>query len=72
MNAGSYLTCGSRVRRFTPEEIIRLLHFPEGFCFPEGMSLRRKWGLAGNSLSVVAVREVLTAFPELLPKTAPT
>jgi site-specific DNA-cytosine methylase len=66
VNAGSYLTCGDRVRRFTPEEIIRLLHFPESFSFPEGMTLRRKWGLAGNSLSVVAVREVLTAFPELL------
>jgi site-specific DNA-cytosine methylase len=66
VNAGSYLTCGDRVRRFTPEEIIRLLHFPDSFSFPEGMTLRRKWGLAGNSLSVVAVREVLTAFPELL------
>lgn len=64
-NAGSYLKCGIRVRRFTPVEIVRLLHFPEDFRFPEGMTLRRKWGLAGNSLSVVAVREVLTAFPEL-------
>jgi site-specific DNA-cytosine methylase len=66
VKAGSFLSCGARVRRFTPEEIIRLLHFPESFSFPEGMTLRRKWGLAGNSLSVVAVREVLTAFPELL------
>ncbi len=65
VNAGSYLRCGSRVRRFAPEEIIRLLHFPETFRFPEGMSLRRRWGLAGNSLSVVAVRELLSAFPEL-------
>ena len=64
-NAGSYLRCGARVRRFMPEEIIRLLHFPESFRFPEGMTLRRKWGLAGNSLSVFAVREVLTAFPGL-------
>jgi hypothetical protein len=30
------------------------------------MTLRRRWGLAGNSLSVVAVREVLKAFPELV------
>ena len=64
-NAGSYLRCGSRVRRFMPDEIISLLHFPEGFRFPRGMALRRKWGLAGNSLSVFAVREVLTAFPGL-------
>ncbi len=65
VNAGSYLSCGSRVRRFMPEEIVRLLHFPATFTFPQGMTLRRRWGLAGNSLSVVAVREVLTAFPEL-------
>ena len=65
VNAGSYLRCGSRIRRFTPEEIIRLLHFPESFCFPDGMTLRRRWGLAGNSLSIVAVREILRAFPEL-------
>ena len=63
-NAGSYLRCGSRVRRFSPEEIIRLLHFSPAFRFPPGMTLRRRWGLAGNSLSVVAVREVLAAFPE--------
>ena len=66
MNAGSYLTCGPKVRRFTPEEVVRLLQFSESFCFPEGMTLRRRWGLAGNSLSVVAVREVLKAFPELV------
>ncbi len=65
VNAGSYLRCGSRVRRFTPEEIVRLLHFPTSFRFPDGMSLRKRWGLAGNSLSVVAVREILKAFPEL-------
>ena len=64
-NAGSYLRCGSRVRRFSPEEIVRLLRFPAAFRFPGEMSLRRRWGLAGNSLSVAAVREVLRAFPEL-------
>jgi DNA (cytosine-5)-methyltransferase 1 len=64
-NAGSYLRCGDRVRHFSPEEIVRLFHFPRTFRFPEGMTLRRRWGLAGNSLSVVAVREVLNAFPEM-------
>ena len=65
MHAGSYLRCGTGVRRFTPEEIVRLLRFPEWFRFPGGMSLRRRWSLAGNSLSVVVVREVLGAFSEL-------
>jgi site-specific DNA-cytosine methylase len=64
MNAGSYLQWGETVRRFSPEEITRLLHFPDGFRFPDELSLRKKWHLAGNSLSVVAVREVLRAFPE--------
>jgi site-specific DNA-cytosine methylase len=65
MHSGSYLRVSGGVRRFSPEEILQLLHFPQGFRFPEGMPLRKKWQLAGNSISVAAVREVLTAFPEL-------
>jgi len=65
MHSGSYLRVNGGVRRFSPEEILRLLHFPQGFRFPEGMPLRKKWHLAGNSISVAAVREVLEAFPEL-------
>lgn len=65
MNAGAYLQCGERVRRFTPEEIARLLHFPAGYGFPEGMPLRRKWHLVGNSLSISAVQTVLSAFPDI-------
>lgn len=63
MHAGSYLRVKGGVRRFSAEEILRLLDFPAGFRFPEGMHLRKKWQLAGNSLSVAAVREVLKAFP---------
>lgn len=62
MRAGSYLRCGDGARYFAPEEIARLLHFPEAFRFPEGMWLRKRWHLLGNSLSVIAVREVLGAF----------
>ena len=62
MRAGSYLKCGDGVRYFAPEEIARLLHFPADFRFPEGMPLRRKWHLLGNSLSVIAVRQVLEVF----------
>jgi site-specific DNA-cytosine methylase len=66
MHAGSYLQCAGGVRRFAPEEIARLLHFPEGFRFPGRMTLRKKWHLVGNSLSVAAVRKVLEAFPDVL------
>ncbi|HWI40997.1 MAG TPA: DNA cytosine methyltransferase, partial [Verrucomicrobiae bacterium] len=59
MHAGSYIRCRQGIRRFSPGELARLLHLPEGFRFPAGMSLRRKWHFLGNSLSVVAVREVL-------------
>ena len=68
MRAGSYLKCSDGVRFFAPEEIARLLHFPAEFRFPEGMPLRRKWHLLGNSLSVIAVREVLGAFRGILPE----
>ncbi len=67
MHAGSYLRCGEGVRRFAPEEIARLLHFPSWFRFPENMPCRKKWRLVGNSLSVIAVREILRAFPHILP-----
>ncbi|AJE04776.1 DNA methyltransferase [Geobacter pickeringii] len=63
--SGSYLRCSAGVRRFSPEEIARLLHFPSGFRFPPDLPLRKRWQLVGNSLSVAAVREVLRAFPAL-------
>ncbi len=65
MYAGSYLRCPGGVRRFAPEEIARFLHFPEEFRFPDRMTLRKKWHLVGNSLSVAAVRKVLEAFPDI-------
>ena len=65
VNAGSYLRHGAAVRRFTPGEIARLLHFPAGFSFPDTLALRKQWHLVGNSLSIAAVREVLRAIPEL-------
>lgn len=64
-SAGSYLRCADGVRYFSPEEIARLMGFPEGFRFPEGIALRKRWHLIGNSLAVGAVREVLRAFPAL-------
>ncbi|MCM2264590.1 MAG: DNA cytosine methyltransferase [Desulfuromonadales bacterium] len=63
MHAGSYLRCRHGVRRFAPEEIAGLLGFPETFSLPATLSLRKCWHLLGNSLSVVAVREVFKALP---------
>lgn len=57
--AGSYLRDARGVRRFSPEEVVRMLGFPEGFRFPPGLSREHRWQLAGNSLSVPAVAEVL-------------
>ncbi|HPM79468.1 MAG TPA: DNA cytosine methyltransferase [Candidatus Anammoximicrobium sp.] len=53
------------VRRFSPQEILRLLCFPPAFRLPGSLTLRKAWELAGNSLSVAAVRHVLAAIPEL-------
>lgn len=65
VNAGSYLRYGDRVRYFSPEEVARLLHFPPWFAFPPHLPLRKRWHLIGNSLSLVAVREVLSNFSGL-------
>jgi DNA (cytosine-5)-methyltransferase 1 len=65
IRAGSYLKCNGGARYFAPEEIARLLHFPDSFLFPEGISLRRRWHFIGNSLSVAAVRVVLGVFSGL-------
>jgi site-specific DNA-cytosine methylase len=61
VRAGSYLRQDGTVRRFHPREVLRLLGFPAAHRFPDGMALVRQWRLAGNSLSVPAVREVLSA-----------
>jgi site-specific DNA-cytosine methylase len=62
VRAGSYLRQDGVVRRFHPREVLRLLGFPAAHRFPDGMPLASQWRLAGNSLSVPAVREVLTAL----------
>ncbi len=59
VRAGSYLRDAGGVRTFSPEEILRLLGFPAGFVFPPNVPLRTRYDLAGNSLSVDAVRTVL-------------
>lgn len=63
MRSGSYLrTPRGTVRFFSPDEVTRLLGFPESFRFPREMPLRKRWALAGNSVSVDAVRATLAAL----------
>jgi DNA (cytosine-5)-methyltransferase 1 len=64
--AGSYVRQGERLRYFSPEEIGAFLGFPERLRFPEGLGRKKRWRLVGNSVSVVAVRHVLTAIPGAL------
>ena len=62
VRAGSYLRQGEAVRRFHPREVLRLLGFPATHRFPDELPLAKAWRLAGNSLSVPAVREVLSGL----------
>ncbi len=59
VRAGSYVRDAGGVRTFSPEEILRLLGFPGSFRFPEGLPRAVRFDLAGNSLSLDAVRAAL-------------
>ena len=65
VRSGSYLSENGRIRRFSPQEILRILGFPSGYRLPTNLSLRQAWPLAGNSLCVPAVRHILSCIPEL-------
>lgn len=65
VRSGSYLRTPSGPRRFSPQEILRLLGFPSSFSLPADLSLLNCWRLVGNSLSIPAVRQVLSSVPEL-------
>ena len=61
VRAGAYVRDAGGVRLFSPREILRLLGFPGGWHFPPGVDLRKSYALAGNSLSIDAVRWVWAA-----------
>ncbi|XP_031384421.1 tRNA (cytosine(38)-C(5))-methyltransferase 2 [Punica granatum] len=48
-----------RLRYFTPKEVANLHSFPESFSFPQHVSLRQRYALLGNSLSVAVVAPLL-------------
>ncbi len=49
------------VRRFSPGEVLHLLGFPSWYRLPPELPAAAGWRLAGNSLSVDAVRAVVAA-----------
>lgn len=52
VGSGSFLKTERGVRRFSPAEVARLLGLPEGFRFPETLSLEMRYRLLGNGLSI--------------------
>ncbi len=67
VRSGSYLITLHGLRRFSPLVVLRLLGFPDGFRFPPETARGQAWRHLGNSLSVVAVRHVLSMLPGLGP-----
>ncbi|OAY27354.1 tRNA (cytosine(38)-C(5))-methyltransferase 2 isoform X2 [Manihot esculenta] len=47
------------LRYFTPREVANLHSFPEDFHFPQHISLRQRYALLGNSLSIAVVAPLL-------------
>ncbi|RZC53677.1 hypothetical protein C5167_012532 [Papaver somniferum] len=47
------------LRYFTPREVSNLHSFPENFHFPEHISLKQRYALLGNSLSIAVVGSLL-------------
>jgi site-specific DNA-cytosine methylase len=48
-----------RLRYFTPREVANFHSFPPDFCFPLHVTLRQRYALLGNSLSVRVVADLL-------------
>jgi site-specific DNA-cytosine methylase len=65
VRSGSYLDTEAGLRRFSPDEILRLLGFPASYALPPGLPLVSGWRLVGNSLSIAPVRWLLSAIPGL-------
>jgi site-specific DNA-cytosine methylase len=71
VRAGSYLRRNGIVRRFSPDEILRLLGFPASYRLPPNLPLANAWRLLGNSLSVPVVRHLVSALSPLAPFVSP-
>ncbi|MCA9548424.1 MAG: DNA cytosine methyltransferase [Myxococcales bacterium] len=63
VRSGAYLRVQDGLRFFAPEEIAALMGFGRGPLFPPEVPRSKRWALIGNSLSVDAVRAVLSRIP---------
>jgi site-specific DNA-cytosine methylase len=62
-SSGSFIKCTSGgIRRFSPDEMLRLFGFRAGFSFPPQMSTHVKWRLIGNSVHVPSIQYLLSAL----------
>ena len=52
-----------RVRYADERELLSLLHFPEDVFLSDGITRRQRYKYINNSLSVIAVREILRRLP---------
>lgn len=64
VRSGSYLETSDSpqhfsLRRFSPCEVAGLLGFSDAFVFPPHLSMRRRWKLLGNSVSIPVVKAIL-------------
>lgn len=62
MHSGAYLKQNDKIRLFEPNEIASLMGFGEHFIFPQNLSKRQCYKLIGNSLSVYALKDILSQF----------
>jgi site-specific DNA-cytosine methylase len=63
VRSGSYLQLEPSdplaARYFTPEEILAMLGFPPSFRWPQSLSLKRRYAMAGNSVHVPTVARLI-------------
>lgn len=63
VRSGSYIQLDPSdrlaARYFTPDEIVAMLGFPQPFQWPETLSLRRRYAMAGNSIHVPTVARLI-------------
>lgn len=61
--SGSFIKLkNGAVRRFSPDEILKLLGFAPMFTFPPTLTLRARLQLAGNSVDVRAISHILSSL----------
>lgn len=53
------LTAIGKLRYFSPQEMLNLHGFPERFSFPESTTMRQRWALIGNSISIQVVSALI-------------